>query len=189
MTDAEFDVGLRLRDLRIQAELSQRALAETAGVPHGQISMIETNRSSPSVSSLRRILGGLGISMSDFFVPDTSTNKQPFFGVDELTDLTSRLNYGGRMTLRQIGDASAFGLQMLIEHYEPGADTGETMLEHEACEGGVVISGEVEVTVGDEVRVLTAGESYLFDSRAPHRFRNLSDTPAEVISACTPPYL
>ena len=68
-------------------------------------------------------------------------------------------------------------------------DTGETMLEHQSHEGGVVISGELEVTVGDEVRVLKAGDAYLFDSRVQHRFRNISDQPCEVVSACTPPWL
>ena len=51
------------------------------------------------------------------------------------------------------------------------------------------MEGELEVTVGDELRVLKVGESYLFDSRIPHRFRNISNARTVVISACTPPYL
>ncbi len=82
----------------------------------------------------------------------------------------------GGMSFRQVGDPRAHNLQILHERYAPGADTGETMLEHQSHEGGVVISGELEVTVGDEVRVLKAGDAYLFDSRVPHRFRNLSDS-------------
>ncbi len=53
----------------------------------------------------------------------------------------------------------------------------------------MVLSGRLEVTVGTDVRVLTAGEAYLFDSRIPHRFRNVGDDPCEVVSACNPPYL
>ncbi|MCV2881174.1 cupin domain-containing protein [Actibacterium sp. XHP0104] len=190
----EFDVGTRLKALRKQYGLSQRQLAEHAGVPHGQISMIETNRSSPSVASLRKILGGFGISMSEFFEPDALATQQPFFTPGELRDLTSLLYQGNdnaqrKISIRQVGDAKTMGLQVLHERYEPGADTGETMIEHEAVEGGIVTSGELEITVGDESRVLKAGDSYLFDSRKPHRFRNVSDRPCEVISACTPPYL
>jgi mannose-6-phosphate isomerase-like protein (cupin superfamily) len=73
--------------------------------------------------------------------------------------------------------------------YEPQADTVETPLQHASSEGGYVVEGELEVTVGDEVRILKAGEAYLFDSRIPHRFRNVSDKRTIVISACTPPYL
>jgi mannose-6-phosphate isomerase-like protein (cupin superfamily) len=50
-----------------------------------------------------------------------------------------------------------------------------------------VISGSIEVTVDSEVRVLGPGDGYLFDSRLPHRFRNIGDEACEVISACTPP--
>jgi mannose-6-phosphate isomerase-like protein (cupin superfamily) len=63
------------------------------------------------------------------------------------------------------------------------------MLEHVSHEGGIVVAGEIELTIEHQVRVLKAGDAYLFDSRRPHRFRNAGDRPAEVISACTPPYL
>ncbi len=187
----EFDVGSRLRTLRNAAGLSQRQLAEASDVPHGQVSMIETNRSSPSVASLRKILGGLGISMAEFFEPEEAPEDQVFFAAHEFSDLTSALyaDATGRLELRQVGDAKKRGLQILHERYAPGADTGETLLEHEASEGGLVISGEIEVTVGTQTRVLGPGEAYLFDSRQPHRFRNISEVEAVVVSACTPPYL
>ncbi|SPF76781.1 HTH-type transcriptional regulator PuuR [Aliiroseovarius pelagivivens] len=190
----EFDVGTRLKELRQQFGLSQRQLAEAAGVPHGQISMIERNHSSPSVASLRKILGGFHMSMSEFFEPEAPATQQVFFTPSELRDLTSALYQDNEaaqrmITIKQVGDAKAHGLQVLQEFYEPGADTGETMIEHEANEGGIVIEGELEITVGEETRVLKTGDSYLFNSREPHRFRNISDRPARVISACTPPYL
>lgn len=189
-----FDVGQRLKDLRGGAGLSQRDLAEAAGVPHGQISMIETNRSSPSVASLRKILGGLGITMSEFFEPEAVQPGRVFFASSELQDLTSSLfrsddASASRVTLSQVGDAKAHNLQILYETYEPGADTGETMLEHDASEGGIVVSGEIEVTVGGQCRILKAGDAYLFHSTEPHRFRNISTRATVVISACTPPYL
>lgn len=190
----DFDVGRRLREMRQSAGLSQRQLAEASGVPHGQVSMIETNRSNPSVASLRRILGGLNVTMSEFFEPDTPATQAVFFKPHELRDLTTRLystldGPRGRITLQQVGDAKAHNLQILYERYEPGADTGEQMLEHVSHEGGVVIAGEIEVTVGEHCAVLKAGDSYLFDSTLPHRFRNTGDREAVVVSACTPPYL
>jgi len=35
--------------------------------------------------------------------------------------------------------------------------------------------------------VLEAGDAYYFDSRQPHRFRNVHDQECELISVCTPP--
>ena len=188
---SDFDVGARLRAVRAAAGLSQRGLAQRAGVPHGQISLIETNRNSPSVASLRRILDGIPMTMRDFFERDGGDDHQEvFFAADALHDLTSLVSAGGAsIALRQVGDAQAHNLQILHERYEPGSDTGDTMLEHNAHEGGIVICGEIEVTVGPSTRVLRAGDAYLFDSRIPHRFRNLGDEVAVVVSACTPPYL
>jgi transcriptional regulator with XRE-family HTH domain len=190
----DFDVGNRLREIRVTAGLSQRALAERAGVPHGQISLIETNKTSPSVATLRKILGGVPITMSGFFEPDYAENGRVFFTAKELLDLTSRLSAGSRtgqprIALRQVGDARMHNLQILHERYAPGADTGAEMLDHVSHEGGIVLAGLFEVTVGSQKKVLKAGESYLFDSRLPHRFRNVGDEDVVVISACTPPYL
>ena len=193
--DPDFDIGARLKAMRTAAQLSQRDLAERGGVPHAQISNIERNKISPSISTLRKILSGLGTSMADFFEGERVLPQGPFFGFDELLDLTSKVAAnaigadGGRMYFRQIGDARMHNLQILHEIYEPDADTGETLLQHASSEGGFIIEGELEVTVGDEVRILRAGESYLFDSRIPHRFRNVSSGRTIAISACSPPYL
>lgn len=191
----DFDIGSRLRLMRSVANLSQRQVAERAGVPHAQISNVEKNKISPSISTLRKILSGLGLTMADFFESERQVPVGPFFGSDELLDLTSRVAVAGlpdaqgRMYFRQVGDARSHNLQILHEVYEPNADTGETFLQHASSEGGIVVEGELEVTVGDEVRNLKAGESYLFDSRQPHRFRNISEGRTIVISACSPPYL
>lgn len=196
-----FDLGARLREFRQAAGLSQRELASRAGVPNGQIAMVEGNKSSPSVASLRKILGGLSLTLGDFFEEGRQdAGGKVFFGANEFIDLTSHIHGavkgpkdakrgGGRVILRQVGDAAAYNLQILHEYYEPGADTGETMLEHKSHEGGVVLSGSIEVTVAGQVRILRAGDGYLFDSRQLHRFRNTGTEPCIIVSACTPPYL
>ena len=135
------------------------------------------------------------MTMVNFFDEARTPKDKVFFEASDLLDLTSRLhqvNGGdsrGQMSFRQVGDAQAHNLQILHECYEPGADTGAAMLKHESHEGGVVLAGELEVTVGDQIKVLAAGDAYLFDSRIPHRFRNIGSARCIVVSACTPPYL
>ncbi|MBX3455494.1 cupin domain-containing protein [Ferrovibrio sp.] len=201
-----FDLGERLRQFRIAAGLSQRELASRAGVPNGLIAMVEGNKSSPSVASLRKIVGGLSLTLADFFEEgEQRPGSKVFYAAHEFIDLTSHIhgavkakkdaknaqarNSQGRVILRQVGDAAAYNLQILHEFYEPGADTGESMLEHKSHEGGVVLSGSIEVTVGGQVKILKPGDGYLFDSRQMHRFRNIGDEPCIIVSACTPPYL
>jgi mannose-6-phosphate isomerase-like protein (cupin superfamily) len=75
---------------------------------------------------------------------------------------------------------------ILREVMPPGTDTGESLYAHDGEEGGVVIQGQVEITVGDRVRVLGPGEAYYFESRTPHRFRNVGKEDAILVSANTP---
>ncbi|PWC37454.1 cupin domain-containing protein [Azospirillum sp. TSO35-2] len=187
----EFDVGARLKQIREQHGLSQRALAQRAGVTNGTISLIEQNRSSPSVSSLRKVLQGIPMSLAEFFSSDDlPPPEQIFFQDGELIELAGELKGTvGQVSFRQVGDLRGRNLQILHERYAPGADTGRTMLQHESEEGGIVVKGRIELTVGDRKQILGPGDAYLFDSRIPHRFRNIGDEDCELISACTPPYL
>ena len=58
MSAISIDVGAHLRAVRTMYGLSQRELAKRAGVTNGLISLIEQNRVSPSVSSLKKVLDG-----------------------------------------------------------------------------------------------------------------------------------
>ncbi|MBT5659676.1 MAG: cupin domain-containing protein, partial [Rhodospirillaceae bacterium] len=78
-------------------------------------------------------------------------------------------------------------VQVLHEHYQPGADSGRVPLTHEGQEGGVVIRGHLEVTVGETKKIIGPGDAYYFDSTTPHRFRNIGPDLCEVVSACSPP--
>lgn len=86
-----------------------------------------------------------------------------------------------------MGNASTRALQILDETYPPNADTGPELLSHAGEEAGIVIQGQIEITVGEQVKVLGPGDGYLFDSRQPHRFRNVGDVVCKIVSACTPP--
>lgn len=175
-------VGPKLRELRAKLGLSQRALARKAGVPSSTVSLIESGKSSPSVGSLKRLLDAAGLSLGEFFSQETDPRPKVFFRSDELMEISR-----GDVCYRQLGHGQRSSLQILHETYQPGADSGRVPLSHEGEEGALVISGRLEVTVGDQTRVLKAGEGYLFSSLQPHRFRNLGREPCVLVSACTPP--
>lgn len=177
------DLGGRLRYVRELNKLSQRELAKRVGVANSTISLIEANKSNPSVGALKRILDGVPISLADFFAIVPAPPKKAFYRADELVEIGK-----GPISFRLVGE-SLFGrsLQILKECYQPGADTGVIPLEHDGEEGGIVLSGRLEVTVGSERRILGPGDGYYFESRRPHRFRCVGPVPCEVVSACTPP--
>ena len=177
------DVGGHLKAVRIMYGLSQRELAKRAGVTNGTISLIEQNRVSPSVSSLKKVLDGIPMSLAEFFTLDLQVNPQVFYSRDELTDIGDR-----DVSLRLIAAKRPNrAMTIMHERYRPKADTGADMLSHKGEEGGVIVSGRIELTVGGQSRVLGPGDAYYFASAVPHRFRNLGEQPCELISASTPP--
>ena len=181
----ELDAGHRLRTIRELYGLSQRALAKKAGVTNGIISMIEQNRNSPSLATLKKILDAIPVSFSEFFTSDFEEKNQIVFKADQLLEIGS-----SGFSFRQVGvDLSEKTMQIIHEKIEPKADSGKEMLRHESQEGGVVIQGELELTVGSEVYILGPGDAYYFDSRIPHRFRNIGDVTVEMVSSCSPPTL
>ena len=176
------DVGARLRSLRTTFGLSQRELARRAGVTNGLISLIEQNRVSPSVSSLKKVLDGIPMSLAEFFTLELSAVPQAFFGASELVELGN-----AEVSLRLVA-AQRPGRQLTVLHerYAAGAATGEEMPAHRGEEAGVVIRGRIELTVSGATRVLGPGEAYYFASQLPHRFRNVGREACEIITACTP---
>lgn len=179
------EVGARLRVIRKLYGLSQREIARRAGVTHASISLIEAGRVSPSISSLKKVLDGIPLSMAEFFTFDVDTPRRIFYRADELPDMGS-----GEVAYRLVGaERHKRSMTVLHEVYQPGTDTGEEMLVHEGEESGVVVDGEIELTVAGETRLLGRGDAYYFESRLPHRFRNIGDEPCELVSANCPPSL
>jgi transcriptional regulator with XRE-family HTH domain len=182
-TRDDVELGQRLRFIREQADLSQRALATKTGVPNSTISLIESGKMNPSVGALRRVLDGIRISLSVFFAFEPEPEKASFYAQDELTEIGK-----GNLSLRQVG-SNLFGRALMILHetYEIGTDTGRVLYGHEGEEGGIVLSGQVEITVGALRKILGPGDAYYFDSRLPHRFKQVGPDKCVLVSACTPP--
>lgn len=178
------DVGARLQSIRKLKGLSQRELAKRAGVTNSTISMIEKNSVSPSISSLKKVLSGIPMSLVEFFSMDAEQDSEPqvVYKADELLDLST-----GTVTMKLIGRAHPGRIiAFLDETYPSGADTGEDMLAHEGEEAGMLVEGRLELTVGSQTYILEPGDSYYFESSRPHRFRNPFEQPARLISATTP---
>ena len=177
------DVGKRLKAARTAFGLSQRELAKRAGVTNGMVSLIEQGRASPSVGSLQKILSAFPMTLAEFFTRDLSRQEDVVYRAKDQPDMGTR-GIEFRLVAATRRDRA---MSILNEVYAPGADTGEDLLTHSGEEGGVIIAGELELTVAGKTWTLQPGDSYYFDSRLPHRFRNKGGEPVHLISANSPP--
>jgi len=178
------EVAERLRFVRNKHGLSQRELAKRAGVTNGTISLIEQGRVSPSVGSLKKLLECIPMSLAEFFTFELVASRTIVSRRDEMPNL------GNESLAFHLVGAGVKDRNMCImrEVYLPYADTGPEMLSHAGHEGGVVVAGRLELTVGSTTWLLDPGDGYYFESRLPHRFRNPSaEQVCEVVSANSPP--
>ena len=114
---------------------------------------------------------------------DMEGRENVVFRADELPNVGTRdIQY--RLVAASRRDRK---MSILSETYEPNTDTGEDLLSHSGEEGGVIVEGELELTVAGKTWLLGLGDAYYFDSRLPHRFRNTGQVPARIVSANSPP--
>ena len=175
----DVDVGGKLRALRQLHGLSQRELAKRAGVTNGMISLIEQNRVSPSVSSLKKVLDGIPMALAEFFALDLTATPAVFYPRSEQVTV-SALPFE-----RQLLAASRTPRAMSLtrDRLAPGAASGSELRVADGEAGGFVVRGRVELVVAGATRVLEPGDGYYFARALPHRFRNPGREDCEIIGA------
>jgi transcriptional regulator with XRE-family HTH domain len=180
----ELDVAARLRALRARRKLSLRGLARETGIAVSFLSALERGRNNVSVAKLKAIVDALGVTLSQFFSQAPPPREQVVYRARELTEISGQRG----ISFRDVAPGRrGRALQLLVERYGPGTDTGAEAYRHDAEEAGLVLRGVLELTVDGEVHVLRPGDAYYFDSRRLHRFRNRGRVAVEAISVNSPP--
>ena len=179
-------IGEAVRRLRKQRNMSIQELAEASGVSVGMLSQIERDRANPSLRILTNIRIALNVPVSALFDEQPSDAGDP--GFVRRSANHAHLDLGNiRKELLSGRDTS--GLQFMVLHLGPNADSGNQPISYAAEKGGVVLEGKLELRVGDQEAVLATGDSFIFDGTLPHYIRNPINAPSRVlwIIVTTPP--
>jgi len=177
------DVAPRLKGLREERKLSLREVSRQTGIAVSFLSGLERGRNNVSVATLKTILDTLGTTLGEFFSQAPPAPTQIAYRRNELVEISGQKK---GISFRDVAAGRAGRMfQLLVERYDPGADTGT--YRHGVQEAGVVLKGTLELTVDGEVFILKPGDAYFFESRRPHRFRNVGKVRVEAISVNTPP--
>jgi len=178
----DVEVGRRIRDLRRTRQLSLETVAAHTELSIGFLSQIERGLSSPSLRVLATIADVLGVGIAALF------GASP--GTDGASDqVVTRGSQRPELKLWRTGVSkqllSAAGaenrLNLFLVHLEPGGSTGDELYTHDGEEAGLVLEGEMMLTVDTETWSLKTGDSFRFASRRPHRFSNPADDAKAVV--------
>ncbi|GGY70690.1 hypothetical protein GCM10011613_13990 [Cellvibrio zantedeschiae] len=146
--------------------------------------MIEQGVNSPSINSLAKILGGIPMSVAQFFSCDLSLLSQQIFRAEDLRakqrTVSSSIN-SQNIPLQNASTQTRF--ERLA--YAVNSDTGEVPQYSAQAVSGYILSGSIELTLNTEVVILASGDAFSLGAMQPFRFRNISTTEECLILTCT----
>ena len=183
--------GRAIRLARTGLGWTLEELAKRAGVSVGLVGQLERGRGNPSLGNLDKLVRVLGITLASLFEQDGDHSDAT--GVRPQQCAVVKAN--GRKTLALPNERIVYemltpdlnrSLSVIRTVLDPGLDTSDTPFQHTGEDCAHVLSGRVEVGVGETVVVLEEGDAVTYDAAIPHWWRNLGGE-AEMIAATTPP--
>jgi transcriptional regulator with XRE-family HTH domain len=184
-------LGARIRQYRVERNLSGKELAAAAEVSPSLISQIENEITTPSIDVMRRIAKALQVAVGNFF--DDVGEMPPRNGATPHRPLVIRKNARKKLILptsNWVYELLTPDLQGRLEvlWLEIGPNSGqEDYSIHEGEECDLVVKGRVHIWVEDEEYIWEEGDSLTFETARPHRVVNREQATAIIISAVTPP--
>jgi len=182
----EIRVGARLRARRQERGLTIAEVAERAGLTAGFISQLERDLTSVSLSSLYRICAALDLRVGNL-IDDVPAGR--LIRRDEQARRSLAMGDAEHLLLSS-GDERRF--HVTESHIPPGGSAGEEQYTLPAdVELVYVLSGSLELRVGNEVHELEQGDTLTYSPRDPHTWRNPSETDEAVVlwTALPNPYV
>ncbi len=193
-TDAE-RLGSEIREVRKARCLTLKDLSTTVSCSMAYLSRIELGSAKVSADLLREISAALCVDPDWFFPKQAGTgplerrhvvraeNRRVLSGM--YTRTIDELGFEDEL----LSSTLSGQCYLILSRFPPGAGTPPEPLEGYTFEGeqhAIVLTGEVELRLGDEVIVLRAGDSFSYPSMIAHRFRNRTDKEAAMVWAMSP---
>lgn len=176
-------IGEKVKAFRTARRMSLRALGEATGTTASFLSQFERGLSGVNTSTLMRIAGALGISLTDLFDEASPPVGLVLRKADRPTLPPAEGYRKMLLSRRPIRD-----MEVYIGEFDPGGSTGDTPYSHgDSQELFLVLRGTVELTLASECHVLSAGDSIEYRSSVPHKTVNIGAEPAEVLWMIAPP--
>ncbi len=174
------EIGKKIKRLRILCNLTQAELADRCELTKGYISQLENDLTSPSIATLVDILSALGTDLKKFF-DDEVQSKIVFSESDfiEKTSEESTLNW-------LVPNAQKNNMEPVLMDLNPLSSTPQDM-PHEGEEFGYVLSGEIEIVLGQNKHACKKGESFYYVADRIHYIKNNKQRPAKFIWISSPP--
>jgi quercetin dioxygenase-like cupin family protein len=166
-------LGQRIKRLREEREVSLEALANDTGKTVEYLEQVEADQVIPPVAVLLTLGRALEIDSGELLKDEDEAGQRR---VEEVRKRTDHYSY---QVLTP--DSRHKHLKGFLVTIDAGSDLKGASYRHEGEEFHYVLKGQVQVTVGENVNLLKAGDSLHFNSGIEHRLRNTGDIMCEIL--------
>lgn len=177
-------VGADLRALRKSRGVKLAALATATGRSIGWLSQVERGLSVPSINDLRLLAEKLDAPLSLFFGDPSAPPAERGHIVRGSAGRSLGAPEGGLTEMLLSPDLGG-AFEIVRSVFDPGAELTAPQ-SRPTEEAGYVISGMLDLWIGDDLFHLAAGDAFRFRGE-PYRWRNPGAEAAVVIWIIAPP--
>lgn len=174
-------LGKLLREMRTREGLTLAALSQLVGVSQSALSQFESGKAEPSLGTLWSLGRALNASLFDFFAGEPAPTVHITSAAERTVMVHERARY------EAITRSSQRRLDLFYLYLQPGAGPVREAAGHAGEECGTVLSGQLEVAVGDTRYLLGPGDGIWFISDQPHTFSVVGDEECVSVWADTLP--
>ncbi|MFY0692232.1 MAG: helix-turn-helix transcriptional regulator [Paracoccaceae bacterium] len=197
-TTSEIDsqrLGSEIREVRKARGLTLKDLSKVVSCSTAYLSRIELGSAKVSAELLQEISKALSVDPNWFFPTQSgmgplerkhvvrAENRRALSGM--YTRTPEELGFEDEL----LSSTLSGQCYLILSRFRPGAGSPPEPLEGYSFEGeqhAIVLTGEVELRLGDEVIVLGQGDSFSYPSMIAHRFRNRTEQEATMVWAMSP---
>ena len=175
------EIGVKIKQLRLQRGLTQEELAARTELTKGFISQLERDLTSPSIATLMDILAALGTDVAGFF--RETQEDQVAYSTD---DMFVKEEADGYTIQWLVTNAQKNALEPILVTIPAGV-SGVEDDPHEGEEFGYVLAGRITLRTGKREYTIKTGGSFCLHPSTTHSLHNSGKTKAKVLWVSTPP--
>jgi transcriptional regulator with XRE-family HTH domain len=168
------DIGATIRAIRKRKNITIAQICDTTGLSQGFMSQVETNKTSPSISTLENIAQALKVPLAYLLLK--KEERMQIVRKDE-----RRITTSGSAQLKVEHLSSTKNVRMSIVEFPPGAMIGDAPHAHEGQEVHVVIRGRIYAEQGEDGAEFAEGDSFSWNACTPHLVKNIGEDTAIVL--------
>ena len=180
MNDVVGSIGSKIRDLRLQRNLSLQQLAHRSGVSAAAVHKIERKGMVPTIATLMKLAAALNRSVGSLVGEKPLDAREAVLirGSERKQLFTSKK---GLELMGLSGPYGRFFMAGALATVDPGADSGPKPMEHPGEELVYMLAGALRFEIESSPYTIRRGDALHFRTDRPHRWANPGTRPARAL--------